>query len=101
MTRLDVAAAISAAALVTCLGSARGFAHPFPDTDHYLPVGLAIGGAIHPRRTHGFLIGSELSYARFDPDDQGWWVGGYVDALWDTGPGAFRFSTGPEFGWAF
>jgi hypothetical protein len=101
MTRLRMCAAAGAAALVTGLASARAFAHPFPDTNHYLPVGLAIGGAIHPVVDNGFLIGGEFSYARLNPDDQGFWVGGYVDALWDTGPGAFRFSTGPEIGWAF
>jgi hypothetical protein len=94
--------AIMAAALaVSMLGSrpAGADAGPHISSGWYLPVGLNLGAAIHPKVHHGFLIGAEVSFAHLDVA-RFLWIGGYVDALYDFGAKATRFSIGPEIGWS-
>jgi hypothetical protein len=69
----------------------------------FLPVGVNLGGALHPsiRGGSGFLFGGEVSAVYHSHDPHPLWAGGYVDVLRDFGTGSTRFSLGPEFGWAF
>lgn len=67
----------------------------------YLPVGMNIGTSLHTGLPPGVLVGAEVSLADWDDVLPRGWVGGYVDALWDSGPGALRASVGPEIGWRF
>jgi hypothetical protein len=66
----------------------------------FLPVGVNIGGAVHPSADLGYLFGVEGSLVYF-PLPHATWGGGYVDAVYDTGTKHARFSVGPEFGFTF
>jgi hypothetical protein len=75
---------------------------PIPTEGLFVPVGINLGGALHPsiEGGSGFLFGGEVSLAYYRWGRYGpFWGGGYVDVLRDFGAGATRFSTGPEFGW--
>lgn len=70
----------------------------------YLPVGMNIGTSLpslHRDLPPGVLVGAEVSLVDWDDVLPRGWVGGYVDALWDSGAGALRASVGPEIGWRF
>lgn len=67
----------------------------------YLPVGMNIGTSLHRDLPPGVLVGGEISLTDWDDVLPRGWVGGYVDALWDSGAGALRASVGPELGWRF
>src|SRR5262249_40259615 len=71
-----------------------------PDKGLFLPVGVNVGGALHPsiEGGSGVLFGGEVSLVYCDTARY-FWGGGYVDVLRDFSARATRFSTGPEFGW--
>jgi hypothetical protein len=66
-----------------------------------MPVGVSLGGALHPGGDSGFAVGGEVSIVHLG---QGWlghtptWHGGYVDAIYDPRSDMARFSVGPEIG---
>ncbi|MBW2261049.1 MAG: hypothetical protein JRG91_03670 [Deltaproteobacteria bacterium] len=88
---------LAAASLVVLSCRAGADAGPKISSGWYLPVGLTLGGSMHADRPNGFVLGAEVSAAHVDVDS-GFWYGAYLDALWDFGPDALRFSLGPEIG---
>jgi hypothetical protein len=88
---------VAVVSLVLLPARAGADAGPKIASGWYLPVGLVLGGSAHADRPDGFVLGAEVSGAHVDVDS-GFWYGGYLDALWDFGPDALRFSLGPEIG---
>ena len=88
---------LATACLVALPGRALADAGPKIASGWYVPVGLVLAGSAHEDRPDGFVLGAEVSGAHLDVDP-GFWYGGYLDALWDFGPDALRFSLGPEIG---
>ena len=86
-----------ALSIVVLPGRAGADAGPKIASGWYVPVGLTLAGSVHPDRPDGFVLGAEVSAAHIDMDS-GFWYGAYLDALWDFGPDALRFSLGPEIG---
>ena len=65
-----------------------------------MPIGVNVGGVLRADEgKSGFLIGAEASVVKF-PVKDGFWAGGYTDALYDHAQEQVRFSAGPELGWA-
>lgn len=78
---------------------ARADAGPKITSGWYLPFGFALGLSIHgPNVSNGFFLGGEVSYVYLDVE-RGFWIGGYVDSLYDFGAEVGRFSVGPEIGY--
>src|SRR5580658_2133434 len=63
----------------------------------FLPLGLNLGAANHPKRESSFLIGGDASVVYIN--DQLFWTGGFADALADVSNKSFRYCLGPEIGW--
>jgi hypothetical protein len=78
------------------------------DPSWLLPVGVNVGGALHPNGVPGgAIIGGEASLAHVSwsntrfvqyPDS---WEGGYVDMVYDHAAKRSRFTVGPEVGVLF
>lgn len=64
----------------------------------YALPGFVGAASIHDVLPIGGVVGGELSVVALLDDDHWMWVGGFVDAVWDTGPGETRISVGPELG---
>jgi hypothetical protein len=76
----------------------------------YLPTGVTLGAALHPGlddAVPAFVLGGEVSFTSHEwaggtmAPDLGFWIGGYVDGLYDFGNARGRLSTGVELGWTF
>lgn len=87
------------AAILLASAPAAADVGPKITTGWYLPVGLTLGGSVHPDDMNGFVLGAEVSGVHFSARSM-FWVGAYTDALYDFGPNAFRFSVGPEIGYS-
>ncbi len=88
---------VAAGWILALPGSAAADAGPKIASGWYVPVGIVLAGSAHPDRPDGFALGAEASAVHLNVDS-GFWYGGYLDALWDFGPDALRFSLGPEIG---
>lgn len=64
----------------------------------HLMVGPTFGWSALSEQGSGGYIGGEVSLSKLS---SGYWRGGYVDGLYDFGPGHGFFSLGPQFGWRF
>ena len=64
----------------------------------FAPVGVTLGGSLHHEVPGGFLLGAEGSVVNWNQVEDGVWVGGFADALWDFGAEQARISIGPEVG---
>ncbi|MBI2892870.1 MAG: hypothetical protein HYY06_04910 [Deltaproteobacteria bacterium] len=85
----------SLAALSSGLATEAG-ADSLPDPGLFAPAGINLGYATHPGRSDSGVVGVEASLVWFD----GFWVGGYVDALYEPANGRTRLGIGPEIGFS-
>jgi hypothetical protein len=96
MKRASLAAASIALATFALAAPASADAGPKFEKAIFLPVGVNVGAAIHPKLKTGFLFGGDLSAVFINGSF--FWAGGFADALGDFGLKAFRYNLGPEVG---
>jgi hypothetical protein len=79
--------------------------HAAAEKEPFFLTGVTLGAALHDASDNGFLLGAEVSgglvFEKWtDESGKGTpiWFGGYLDALYDFGSDATRFSIGPEVG---
>jgi hypothetical protein len=94
MKRLT-AAAIALASLALAAPASADMGPKF-EKAVFLPIGVNLGAAIHPKLKTGFLFGGDLSAVFVNSNF--FWVGGFADALGDFGIKGFRYNVGPEIG---
>jgi len=86
-----------AAAAVVLIAARQARATSWDPDGLWLPVGLQFGPSAVEESREGAFIGGEASFVSYS---RGVWIGGFADAVWDTGPGQLRHVIGPEIGWA-
>lgn len=65
----------------------------------WVPAGVTLAASLDEDADAGFVVGGEVSVVYLD--ETGFWVGGYVDTVYDVGPDATRLTVGPEAGFGF
>lgn len=98
---LTLVAAFGLAALGSPPRAQADFVSPgdFSLSGIYAPIGVNVGAALRSQGANGLIIGGELSLLRYW-EERSYFLGAYVDYLYDRGIGTHRVSLGPELGWA-